>query len=37
MEDIWPQLEQVMRYDLEVVKTGMKKRVNFVARSSRWW
>ena len=33
--DICPQFEQVVRYDLDVVKTGMKNSVNLVARSSR--
>jgi hypothetical protein len=35
MEEVCPQFEQVMRYDLEVVKTGTKKSVTRVARSSR--
>lgn len=30
-----PQLEQVMRYERDMVKIGMKKTVNFDARSSR--
>ena len=33
--DVCPQFVQVMRYDLDVVKSGMKNSVNLVARSSR--
>ena len=37
MPETKPQLVHVMRYDREVVNTGMKNSVNLVARSSRWW
>jgi hypothetical protein len=37
MVETCPQFEHVIRYVLDVVKTGMKKSVSRVARSSREW
>jgi len=37
MLDIRPQFVHVILYERDVVNTGMKKTVNRVERSSRWW
>lgn len=37
MVDVRPQLVQKIRYEREVVSTGMKNTVSLVERSSRWW
>jgi hypothetical protein len=37
MPVVRPQLEHVIRYERDVVNTGMKKTVNRVDRSARWW
>jgi hypothetical protein len=37
MLDIRPQFVHVIRYERDVVNTGMKKTVSRVDRSSRWW